>query len=73
MAVDGQLEEFVVSRIAARHNALGDRDQLGRSHQLVQPGLRVGIDQRGKIGARNFFGCERFEQTAAPLDNERGG
>jgi hypothetical protein len=44
MAVERQLEEFVVSRIAARHNALGDRDQLGRSHQLLQLGSRVGID-----------------------------
>jgi hypothetical protein len=42
MAVDGQPEEFVVSRIAARHNALGDRDRLGRSHQLLRPGFRVG-------------------------------
>jgi hypothetical protein len=32
-AVDGQLEKFVVGRIAARRDPLGNRDQLGGAHQ----------------------------------------
>jgi hypothetical protein len=50
VAADGQFQKFVVGRIAARGDPLGDGDQLGGSHQFLQPFPRVGIDQRVKVG-----------------------
>jgi hypothetical protein len=51
VAVDRQVEKFVVGGVAARHDPLDYRDQLGGGHQLLQPGPRVGIDQRVKVRA----------------------
>jgi hypothetical protein len=45
MTVDRQFEKFVVRGIAARDDPLGDRHQLGRGHQLPQPGLRLRINR----------------------------
>jgi hypothetical protein len=44
VAVDRQLEEFVVCRIAARGDPVYGRDQLGGPQQLLQLSARVGIN-----------------------------
>jgi hypothetical protein len=49
VAVDRQLEEFVVCRIAARGDPVYDRDQLGGP--LLQPSARVGINQQIEVRA----------------------
>lgn len=41
--------------IAAGDDAFGDRHQLGRGHQLLQPRLRVRINQRGQARPGDDF------------------
>ena len=51
LAADGQLQKFVVLRIAAGGDALGDRHQLGRGQHLPQP-----LRNRGGISRPNAAG-----------------
>ena len=45
MAVDRQLQKFVVLRITASGDPLGDFHKLGRRHQLMQPIEKIWRDQ----------------------------
>ena len=58
-AVDGELEEFVVGRIAAGGDALGDRYQLSRRHQLREGQTHRTVDFPRRCGrvARREAGC----------------
>ena len=51
MAVDGQLQKFVVLRITTGSDSVGDRDQLGRRQQFTQPISKARRDQRRKTRA----------------------
>jgi hypothetical protein len=51
MAVDSQLQKFVVLRITTGSDSIGDRDQLGRCKQFMQPISKARRDQRRKTRA----------------------
>src|SRR3984893_17876596 len=48
MAVDSQLQKFVVLRITTGSDSNGYRDQLGRYKQFMQPISKARRDQRRK-------------------------
>jgi hypothetical protein len=51
VAVDSQLQKFIVLRITTGSDSVGDRDQLGRRQQFTQPISKAQRDQRRKTRA----------------------
>ena len=73
-AVDGKLEELVVGRIAAGHDARGDRDKLGAAEQPPYIGGVARRELRRDVGPlqhfeRLRFGRRRFQQAAVPVNS----
>jgi hypothetical protein len=73
VAVDRQLQKFVIARIAARDDPLDDGDRFGSDQHLRQIGAEAGSchgrDMRPRQHAQNFVlgGCG-FEQTTVPVN-----
>jgi hypothetical protein len=77
MAVDSQRQKFVVLRIATGRDSLGDRDQLGRRKQFMQPISKARRDRRretraGQCDEQLSLGGRRFEEKVGRRDGTNG-